>query len=248
MSHIGEVNVKNGLIIAVDGPSGAGKSTIARLLADHLSYIYLDTGAMYRTVALMVKRSGVSINDEEALSEVCRKVEISFERLPDGTCKVFSNGEDVTRDIRTPEISLLTSHISAKKVVRDHLLQLQRQIGSAGGVVLEGRDIGTVVFPYADIKFFLTASAEERGKRRFLELQAKGEETTLERTISEVVQRDLQDEQREHAPLKKAKDAVDIDTTTLSIVEVVELLEGIVRQRTSARCTSICSSENIDNQ
>jgi cytidylate kinase len=231
MSHSGEKAARKGFIIAIDGPSGAGKSTIARLLADRMSYIYLDTGAMYRTVALMVKRSGVSINDENALSEVCGSVDISFERSQDGACRVFSNGEDVTRDIRTPEISLLTSHISAKKVVRDFLLQLQRQIGSGGGVVLEGRDIGTVVFPDADIKFFLTASAEERGKRRFLELQAKGESATLERTISEVVQRDMQDEQREHAPLRKAKDAIDIDTTSLSIEEVITIMEGIVREK-----------------
>ncbi len=231
MSHVGGKCERKGLIIAIDGPSGAGKSTIARLLADRLSYIYLDTGAMYRVVALMVKRSGVSIDDENALSEVCGKVNISFERATDGGYRVLTNGEDVTRDIRTPEISLLTSCISAKKVVRDSLLQLQRQTGSGGGVVLEGRDIGTVVFPDADIKFFLTASADERGKRRFLELQAKGENTTLERTISEVVQRDMQDEQREHAPLRKAQDAIDIDTTTLSIEEVITLMEGIVRER-----------------
>ncbi len=229
MSNSREKDVRKGLIIAIDGPSGAGKSTIARLLADRMSYLYLDTGAMYRTVALMVKRSGLSINDENALSEVCERVDISFERMQDGGYRVFSNGEDVTGDIRTPEISLLTSHISAKKVVRDFLLKLQRQIGSVGGVVLEGRDIGTVVFPDADIKFFLTASAEERGKRRFLELQAKGESTTLEQTISEVVQRDMQDEHREHAPLRKAKDAIDIDTTSLSIEEVITKMERIVR-------------------
>jgi cytidylate kinase len=231
MSHQGRESARKGLIIAIDGPSGAGKSTIARLLANRLSYIYLDTGAMYRTVALMVKRSGVSINDENALLEVCGRVDISFDRLPDGSCRVFSNGEDVTRDIRTPEISLLTSDISAKKVVRDFLLKLQRQIGSSGGVVLEGRDIGTVVFPDADIKFFLTASAEERGKRRFLELQAKGETATLERTISEVIQRDMQDEQREHAPLRRAQDAIDVDTTFLSIQDVITKMEGIVRER-----------------
>ncbi len=219
---------RKGLIIAIDGPSGAGKSTIAKMLADRLEYLYLDTGAMFRTVALKVKESGISIEDEVALADVCRKVNISFERSADGGCRVFSNGEDVSAAIRTPEISMLTSRISAIKTVRDFLLQLQRRMGAAGGVVLEGRDIGTVVFPDADIKFFLSASPVERGKRRFLELEAKGEQTTLERTIAEVVQRDAQDEQREHAPLCKAKDAVEIDTTYLSIQEVLKKMEVVV--------------------
>ncbi len=217
-----------GLIIAIDGPSGAGKSTIAKMLADRLGYLYLDTGAMFRTVALKVKESGISTEDEVALADVCREVDITFERSADGSCRVFSNGEDVSNAIRTPEISMLTSRISAKKTVRTILLKLQRRMGAAGGVVLEGRDIGTVVFPDADIKFFLSASAIERGKRRFLELAAKGEPTTLERTIAEVVQRDAQDEQREHAPLRKAKDAGEIDTTCLSIQEVLSKMETVV--------------------
>jgi cytidylate kinase len=220
-------------IIAIDGPSGAGKSTIARLLAERLGYMYLDTGAMFRTVALMVKRKGISLDDENALSEACKNLEISFARSHDGKYQVFSNGEDVSGAIRTPEISMLTSKISARKEVRDILLHKQRNIGSGGGVILEGRDIGTVVFPDAEVKFFLSASAEERGKRRFLELMAKGEVTTLEKTICEVVQRDAQDEQREHAPLKKAEDAIVIDTTVLSIDEVLALMEDIVLQRSS---------------
>ncbi len=226
---------RRGLIIAIDGPSGAGKSTIARIIADRLKYLYLDTGAMFRAVALKVKESGVSIDDERTLAEVCRNVNISFERLNDGGFRVLSNGKDVSDAIRTPEISMLTSLISAKKVVRDILLQLQRQMGADGGVVLEGRDIGTVVFPDADIKFFLSASAEERGKRRFLELSAKGEKTTLEQTISAVIQRDAQDEQREHAPLRKADDAVDIDTTSLSIEEVLATMEEFVRGKVAIR-------------
>ncbi len=220
-----------GLIIAIDGPSGAGKSTIARLLADRLGYLYLDTGAMFRTVALAVKKSGVSVDDENALAEVCRNVNISFARSHDGGYLVFSNAEDVTNAIRTPEISLLTSKVSARKVVRNILLQLQRKMAAAGGVILEGRDIGTVVFPHADVKFFLSASAEERGKRRFLELSAKGEETTLEKTVSEVIQRDAQDEQREHAPLRKAQDAIAIDTTSLSIEGVLVMMESFVKEK-----------------
>jgi cytidylate kinase len=225
---------RRGLIIAIDGPSGAGKSTIARIIADRLGYLYLDTGAMFRTVALKVKESGVSIDDENALAEVCRNVNISFERSQDGAFRVFSNGKDVSDAIRTPEISMLTSLISARKVVRDILLQHQRRMGADGGVVLEGRDIGTVVFPDADIKFFLSASAEERGKRRYLELNAKGETTTLAQTISEVIQRDAQDEQREHAPLRKAEDAVDIDTTSLSIEEVLASMEEFVRGKVAS--------------
>ncbi len=235
MSKAEEKTGRKGLIIAIDGPSGAGKSTIAKILADRLGYLYLDTGAMYRTVALKVKESGISIDDENALADVCRKVNISFQRSGDGGYRVFANSEDVSDAIRTPEISMLTSRISATKAVRDILLQLQRRMGLSGGVVLEGRDIGTVVFPDADIKFFLSASAEERGKRRFLELSARGEATTLERTIAEVVQRDVQDEQREHSPLRRAREAVDIDTTSLSIEEVLSRMEDMVKTKVASR-------------
>jgi cytidylate kinase len=223
----------NGLIIAVDGPSGAGKSTITRLLSKRLGYLYLDTGAMYRAVALAVTHAGVSPDDDAALTAVCRDVEISFVRT-DGHCHVFLDGDDVSEAIRTPEISLLTSKISMKKVVRDILARRQRELGQDGGVVLEGRDIGTVVFPDADLKFFLSASVEERGKRRYLELKAKGEDVQLERTIAEVAQRDQQDAQREHAPLRRADDAIDIDSTGLSIEEVVALMEEKIRDRLKA--------------
>lgn len=231
MNSVVEKAVKNGLIIAIDGPSGAGKSTIARLLATRLGYLYLDTGAMFRTIALMVKRAGVSADDDNALAGVCRAAEISFERLDNGSCRVMANGEDVSNAIRTPEISMLTSRVSANKVVRDNLLQLQRRIGSVGRVILEGRDIGTIVFPDADIKFFLSACPEERGKRRFLELRAKGEKTSLEETIADVVLRDAQDEQREHAPLRQAEDAIVIDTTFLSIEEILAKMDSIIREK-----------------
>ncbi|HET6419647.1 MAG TPA: (d)CMP kinase [Geobacteraceae bacterium] len=234
MSRQDEKTGRKGLIIAIDGPSGAGKSTIAKLLADLLGYLYLDTGAMYRTVALKVKESGISIDDESVLADLCRKVNISFKRSKDGGCRVFSNGKDVSDAIRTPEISMLTSRISANRSVRDVLVRLQRKIGASGGVVLEGRDIGTVVFPDADIKFFLSASASERGKRRFLELSAKGDPITLEQTIAEVVQRDAQDERREHAPLRRADDAVDIDTTSLSIEEVLSKMEAVIRAKAAS--------------
>jgi cytidylate kinase len=213
----------NGLIIAIDGPSGAGKSTITRLLSKRLDYLYIDTGAMYRVVALAVQRSGISTEDDTALTALCRSIDIAFART-DGCCQVFLNGEDVTDAIRTPEISLLTSKISSRKVVRDILAGMQRELGKDGGVVLEGRDIGTVVFPDADVKFFLSATAEERGTRRFLELQAKGENICLERTIAEVAQRDDQDARREHAPLRRADDAIEIDSTRLSIEDVIDFM------------------------
>lgn len=223
-----------GLIVAIDGPSGAGKSTVTKLLADRLGYIHIDTGAMFRAVALAAKRTGVSVDDEKSLVGLCRGLEISFAR-DNGCCRVMVNGEDVSAEIRTPEISLLTSRISAKKTVRDFLLALQREMGKRGGVVLEGRDIGTVVFPDADVKFFLSASAEERGKRRYLELRAKGEDVSLERTVAEVMQRDEQDARREHAPLRRAEDAIDIDSTGLSIEAVLEKMERIVNDKLEAQ-------------
>jgi CMP/dCMP kinase len=224
-----------GGVIAIDGPSGAGKSTLTRLLAERLGYIHIDTGAMFRAVALAAKRAGVAVGDEEALAALCKGLTISFRSSAHGG-RVMLNGEDVSEVIRTPEISLLTSAVSARKGVRACLLERQREVGEDGGVVLEGRDIGTVVFPDAEIKFFLTASPAERGRRRFLEMRAKGEDVSLEGTIAEVAQRDAQDEQREHAPLRKAADAIDIDTSGLSIEEVLTLMEVKIKERLTNQC------------
>jgi cytidylate kinase len=224
----------NGAIIAIDGPSGAGKSTITRLLAERLGYLHIDTGAMFRAVALVVKRTGLDIADERALTELCKGLSISFCRSDRGQT-VLLNGEDVSDAIRTPEISLLTSTVSSVKCVRENLLERQRDMGIKGGVVLEGRDIGTVVFPDAEVKFFLTASMAERGRRRYLELKDKGEEVTLEDTMAQVAQRDDQDEQREHAPLRRAPDAITIDSSLLSIEEVLALMEGEIRERLKAK-------------
>jgi cytidylate kinase len=219
-----------GLIVAIDGPSGAGKSTITRLLAKRLGYIYIDTGAMYRAIALEVKRKGVDPDDDYALAEVCRRVKIAFVRT-DGCCHVLMNDEDVSTAIRTPEISLLTSKISARKVVRGFMADQQRELGRNGGVILEGRDIGTVIFPDADVKFFLSATVEERGLRRYRELLAKGADVSLDKTIAAVAQRDEQDALREHAPLRRADDAVDVDSTGLSIEEVLEFMTTTIRLR-----------------
>lgn len=224
----------NGVIVAIDGPSGAGKSSLTKLLAQRLGYIHIDTGAMFRSIALMAQREGIAQDDDEALAELCRRTDIAFSRNGE-TVRVLVNGEDVSSAIRSEEIGLLTSSISARKPVRDALLEMQRKMGESGGVILEGRDIGTVVFPDAEVKFFLSASAEERGRRRYLELAARGEQATLEETIAKVISRDRQDEGREHAPLKKADDAVSIDSTALSIDEVLEIMENTVRQRLNAQ-------------
>ena len=218
------------MIVAIDGPSGAGKSSLTKLLAQRLGYIHIDTGAMFRSVALSAQRAGIASDDDAALEKLCRGLDIAFSR--DGeTVRVLLNGEDVSSAIRSEEIGLLTSSISARKPVRDALLAMQRKMGESGGVILEGRDIGTVVFPDAEVKFFLSASAEERGRRRYLELAARGEQVTLEETIAKVVARDRQDEGREHAPLRQAEDAICIDSTTLSIEEVLELMERTVRHK-----------------
>jgi len=220
----------NGIIIAIDGPSGAGKSTVARLLAKRLGYVQIDTGAMYRAVALLIERSGFDPTDLSTLENFCKELDIRFENNP-GVQTVIANGTDVTRQIRTPEISSLTSRISALKPVRDALLVSQRRMGRAGGVVLEGRDIGTVVFPDAELKFYLFASAEERGRRRFEELTAKGESVTLQGTIADVIKRDLQDSERDIAPLCQAEDAIAIDSSSVTVEDVLDIMEGIFCKR-----------------
>lgn len=218
------------LIVAIDGPSGAGKSSVTKALADRLGYLHIDTGAMYRVVALFALRGGVNADDHDALAAICAGLDIDF-AAENGVCRVFANGEDVSSAIRSPEISLLTSKVAAVPAVREHLLLQQRRMGERGGVVLEGRDIGTVVFPDADIKFYLTASAEERGIRRFAELSAKGASVTLQQTVAEVIQRDEQDMNRLYAPLRRADDALEIDSTDRSLEEVIALMEESIHRR-----------------
>jgi cytidylate kinase len=215
-------------IVAIDGPSGAGKSTLSQSLAKKLGYLNIDTGAMYRSVALLVLRQGICPDDDGALERLCAQMSINF--LPDSEgLRVLVNGEDVSEAIRTPEVSQLTPKVAACPQVRRALVEQQRRMAVDGGVVLEGRDIGSVVFPHAQAKFFLSASAAERGRRRYEELRAKGQKVTLEQTIADVEARDLADQNREHSPLVQTKDAVVIDSTHQTIDQVLQFMLRTVR-------------------
>ncbi len=218
------------MIIAIDGPSGAGKSTVARALAQRLGYQYVDTGAMYRAVAWKAKRESIGIEDESSLQELASSLRLSF--VTEGEkLRFFCDQEEITEAIRTPEISHLASEISKKKGVREALVKKQREMGKEGGMVFEGRDIGTIVFPGADIKFYLTASVEERGRRRFKELLEKGIQVDFYETLREVIERDRNDMTRELSPLKRAGDAIEIDSTHLSIEEVVGEMYRLILEK-----------------
>lgn len=224
--------------MAIDGPAGAGKSTVAKRLADALGYVLVDTGAMYRSVALAAVRAGAAFSEGERVAALARGLvashALAFERDPGLGVRVKLSGEDVSDAIRTPEIAQGASLVSAHGGVRAALLDLQRQAGEAGGVVLEGRDIGTVVFPDAEVKFFLTASAETRAGRRHAELVAKGQSVTFDETLADVQRRDAQDEGREVAPLRKADSAVLVDSTALTIDQTVaRMLEEVGKVTTS---------------
>lgn len=218
------------LIIAIDGPSGAGKSTLSKTLASQLDYLNIDTGAMYRSVALLAQRQGINLHDSAALQKLCTDLSIDFVH-ENGLQKVLANGVDVSEQIRTPEISLLTTQVAASPTVREAMLRMQREMGEGGGVILEGRDIGTVVFPYADVKFFLSATAEARGQRRYEELLSKGIAVDLQQTIAEVAARDAADTARTLAPLMQADDAVLVDSTQLSIDEVLNKMLTVIKDK-----------------
>jgi CMP/dCMP kinase len=226
-------------IVAIDGPAGAGKSTASRALAARLRFAMVDTGAIYRAVALAATRAGVALEDDAGLGALLPGVDIRFAARAQGEGqRVLLGGEDVSEEIRTPPMSLGASKVSARPVVRAGLLELQRRLALApgnDGAVLEGRDIGTVVFPDADAKFFLTASPEERARRRHAELRAKGDPSSFEDVLADQLRRDRDDSERTVAPLKPATDAVVVDTTGRSLAEVVDRL---VRE-VEARATSV---------
>jgi len=217
-------------VVAIDGPAGAGKSTVARELARRLGYTLVDTGALYRGVALAAKERGVRWDDGPALGVLAASLRLAFATHPDGVQRLPVDGRDRSDDIRTPEISMGASDVSKLPEVRAALLGIQRELGREGGVVLEGRDIGTVVFPDAEAKVFLTASAEKRARRRVAELEARGVPADFDRTLQEVQTRDAQDQNRAVAPLKPAPDSVVLDTTDLSIEQVVQRLLELVRR------------------
>ncbi|MCI9081879.1 MAG: (d)CMP kinase [Lachnospiraceae bacterium] len=218
--------------VAIDGPAGAGKSTIAKRAAKELSYIYVDTGAMYRAMALYFLRKGISPKDEEAVSAACDEITVTLS-TENGDQQVFLNGENVNAFIRTEEVGKATSIVSAYAKVRQKLTQLQRELAASADLIMDGRDIGTCVLPEAQVKIYLTASVETRGKRRFLELQEKGEICELEQICEDIRKRDEQDMNREISPLKQAKDAVLVDSSNMTIEEVVNRILELVEQKRS---------------
>ena len=209
------------MIIAIDGPAGSGKSTIAKLVAKRLNYRYIDTGAMYRAVAWTAQKKGLSLTDETAMAELARSLKIEFVPGADGQ-SVLVDGENATTDLKNETVGKRAATVAAQKSVREVLVARQRQIGETGNVVMDGRDIGTVVFPQANKKFFFVADAEERGRRRYEELKSKNPDLDLKIIIEEIRQRDHEDCNRKISPLVRAEDALEVDTTRLSIEEVTD--------------------------
>ena len=217
--------------IAIDGPAGAGKSTIAKAVAKRLGVIYLDTGAMYRSVAYYVLEHGADVNDERAVEALLPGIEMDI-RYENGMQQIYVSGKNVTPYLREPHMSKAASDVSALPCVRYKMVELQREFAASHDVVLDGRDIGTFVLPDANCKFFMTASPEERAKRRFKELTEKGSVCTFEEVLADINKRDYNDSHRAVAPLKQAEDAVRIDTTDMSIEQVTECVERIVKEKT----------------
>lgn len=216
--------------IAIDGPAGAGKSTIAKHLAKELSFIYVDTGAMYRSMALYFMRNGIAKEDEAAISDACKTVEVSI-AYENGEQQVLLNGENVSKEIRKEEVGKMASATSVYKEVRTKLVELQQKLAADKDVIMDGRDIGTCVLPNAQVKIYLTASVETRAERRYQELQEKGVACDLEVIKKDIADRDYQDMHREISPLKQAEDAILVDSSDMGIEEVVETIKNIYREK-----------------
>lgn len=215
--------------VAIDGPASSGKSTISKLIAKENHFLYLDTGAMYRVVTLAVLRNHISLEDYDAIYELVQNIDIRFS-MKDGKQIVFMNKEDVTDEIRSVEVTKNVSAVSAIKEVRTRLVHLQQEIAENHSIIMDGRDIGTVVLPQAEIKIFLVASVEERAKRRFIENQEKGIEMSYEELVEDIRRRDHIDSTRKESPLRKAEDAIEIDTTTMTIEDVVKTVTALIQK------------------
>lgn len=236
----------SGIVVAIDGPAGAGKSTLARLLAKDLDYTYIDSGAMYRAVGVLAGERGVSLDDEPALGAIASGLTFAFPWI-EGELHTVVDGRDMSALIRTPDASMNASTVSKVGAVRAALVEAQRSMGSVGGVVMEGRDIGTVVFPDAELKVFLTASARVRGERRWRQLRDAGLDRVLEDVIAEVEARDYQDSTRAVSPLRPADDSVVLDTSTLGIERVRRALKRLVAARTEGAPDPALDAESLDH-
>ncbi|MEG0899378.1 MAG: (d)CMP kinase [Oscillospiraceae bacterium] len=216
--------------IAIDGPSSAGKSTMAKKIAEKLGYIYVDTGALYRSIGLYAVRMGADTKAQNEITPLLSNIKIDLKHI-DGVQRILLNGEDVSEEIREPQMSMAASNVSAIGAVREFLLDMQKDIAKSNNIIMDGRDIGTVVLPKAQVKIFLTATAEERAKRRYNEFISKGMDVKYENILADIIQRDYNDSNRPIAPLKKADDAIEFDTTKLNCQEVVDGLIKIIEEK-----------------
>ena len=224
--------MKRFVSVAIDGPAGAGKSTMARAIAKEMGFVYVDTGAIYRTVGYYVNLCGIGPKDVDGVTRLIDDINIEIRYSEDGLQHMILNGQDVTSEIRTQQMSDYASKLSTLKVVRDFLLDVQRDLAKSHNVVMDGRDIGTVVLPRADVKIYLTASAEVRAKRRLLEMQEKGDQKSdFNKVLCDIQERDQRDMTRDIAPLKKAKDAVELDTSDLTIAESIAAMKAVIEER-----------------
>ena len=221
------------IAVAIDGPAGAGKSSVAKAVGKQLGLMYVDTGALYRTVALAALKKGIDASSKAEVEILLKEISVEMDFSENGGQVVLLNGEDVSGLIRTQQVSMAASDISALPVVREYLLDLQRNIAKTKSVIMDGRDIGTVVLPNAQVKIFLTASPESRAERRYKELAEKGEKTTVKDVLREVIKRDYNDTNRKAAPLRPAEDSVLVDTTNMNFDESVEAVAKIIRERSS---------------